>query len=135
MHTTRSTILRRLVGVVALPTLVFAAAACGGDDDDSAAGGGGDTESFCDAYTALDEEMSELDVSDTEAFGEAFDEAVGRMEALDPPAEIADDWETMMDALSEIDMSDPTSIAGDDFADAEAASERIDSFLTEECEA
>lgn len=130
MSTTRSTPrLRRLVGLVAVPALRLTAAACGDDDDDSAGGG-----SFCEGARALDDkyENNNLDDPTSDEFGEALD----AFTSLDPPEEIADDWATFVEgfrAFADVDLSDPEAIAEMDTSEFEAASERIETYMTEEC--
>lgn len=128
MHPTRSTRLRRALGLVAAPALVLTAAACGDDDDASS------TASFCDEYKSLEERFSDVDDPTSEDFGEALE----AFKDLDPPEEIADEWDTMVNALegfADIDLSDPEALENADI-DTEAvdeASTRIDNFLKDEC--
>lgn len=128
MHPTRSIpLLRRALGLAAVPALLVTAAACGDSD-----GGGGDTASFCDRFQELDERYSGIDDPTDEDFTDAIDEIA----ELDPPAEIEDDWNTMIEAFrsfADIDVSDPEALADVDFTEAEAASDRVDSYLSEEC--
>lgn len=130
MHPTRSIpLLRRALGVAAAPALLLTAAACSDGDDD---GGGDDAASFCDSFKELDERYSGID----DPTDEDFDAAIDAVTELDPPAEIEDDWNTMIEAFrsfSEIDVSDPEELADLDFTEAEAASDRVDAFLSEEC--
>ncbi len=132
MHTTRSThLLRRMVGLAAVPALLLTAAACG-DDDDSAGGGGGDGAEFCEQARTLDERFA--DVSDPT--GDEFGAAIQAFTELDPPAAIAEDWETMvasLQAFEDIDFSDPEALDESNFADAEAASDRVTTYMEEEC--
>lgn len=126
----RSTqLLRRIVGLTAAPALLLTVAAACGDDDES---GGGDSSSFCEDARALDSSFGDIDPTDAEAFGDA----ITAFDELDPPAELEDDWNTFLDALrsfEDIDLTDPSSVDQSDFADAEAASERISTYMEEEC--
>ncbi len=128
MPTTRSShLLRRVLGLAAVPALLLAAAACG-DDDDSAGGGA----SFCEDARALEANFSDAGASDADAFGDV----IAAFNELDPPAEIAEDWETMLgslETLSDAQIADPDSIDENDFADAQAASERVTTYMEEEC--
>jgi hypothetical protein len=128
MHTTRSTyLLRRMVGLAAVPALLLTAAACG-DDDDSAGGGA----SFCDAANDMNDRFDTIDDPTSDEFGEALD----AIRSLDPPAEIAEDWETMVGAfenLSDVDLEDPEALANLDIGELEAASERVSTYMEEEC--
>ncbi|HKY68290.1 MAG TPA: hypothetical protein VJM49_18035, partial [Acidimicrobiales bacterium] len=94
MPSARSPLARRIVGLAAVPALLVGLAACG-DDDDSAGGGG-----FCDDARSMDESLADVDVSDTSSAG--FDDAIEAMSNLDPPAEIADDWNTMVESLQSL---------------------------------
>lgn len=127
MHTSRPTLARRALGLAAVPALLVALAACG-DDDDSAGGG------FCDQAESLNETFNETDDPTSEQFGEALD----RIRALDPPAEIADDWNqlvTALDGLEDIDLEnpDPEALAALDTEEMQQASDRVDEYMSEEC--
>ena len=128
MHPTRPIpLLRRALGLAAVPALLLTAAACSDSDD-----GGDDAASFCDRFRELDERYSGLD----DPTDEDFTDAISEISELDPPAEIEDDWNTMIEAFrsfADIDVSDPEALADVDFTEAEAASDRVDSFLSEEC--
>src|SRR5690606_37612932 len=118
---------RRLLAGLAVPALALALAACGDDDESSAS-----SEPFCDAARELEERFSNIDPSTPEE----FEEAIAAINELDPPAEIADDWETMMNAfesLTDIDLTDPNAFDESAFSDAEAASERVGEYMEEEC--
>jgi len=128
MDTIRSTpSLRRLIGRAAAPAvLVLVAAACGGDDDDSAGGGGGSDSEFCQDMQSLDERFADSE----DAAGAEMAEALDSLTELDPPDEIAQDWETVMGSLrgTAFDPSDE-----DAMQDIEEASARLDTYLEEEC--
>ena len=64
MTTSRPTLARRVLGLVAVPALLVGLAACG-DDDDSA--GGGD---FCDQAESLNETFEQIDDPTSAEFGE-----------------------------------------------------------------
>ena len=125
-------------GPIAAAAVVVAAllAACGGDGDDGA------TEQFCDEYTAVEDELADVDFEDPEALTDAID----RLSELDPPDEIADEFRAVIElnqeiysASDEIDVSDPDAAAQlqEEFAERaealEEESEKLDDFLTEEC--
>ena len=133
MHTTPTThLMRRMLGLAAVPALVFAMAACGGDDDESGSGGGGDSSSFCEEARALDEAASNADAEDLDAMGDA----IAAMRSLDPPAEIAEDWELMFESfeqVSDLSVEDMENLDEDAFAEAEAASDRVTAYMEEEC--
>jgi hypothetical protein len=138
MPITRPTLLRRFIGLAAVPVLLLTAAACGDDDqtgggngDSGASSDSGDSSSFCEAFEALDNDMSDADSAD------AMEDAVSRVQDLDPPEEIADEWATFVEAFEQsVDLSAEELAEAQesgDFEDAAAASERIDEYVTEEC--
>src|SRR5690606_22612812 len=110
MPITRSTrLLRRTVALAFAPALVLTAAACGDD-------GGGSSEAFCDGANALNERFGTIE--DPEAFGEALEAS----RQLDPPDEIADDWNAWLEAfgrIEDVDPDDPEALAALDFSDVE----------------
>ena len=160
---------------VVLALSVSLLAGCGGGDDSDASGsdtspgevgespesvspseptGDETADSFCDEVQAADDALTDatenLDVTDPEGAVAALDDAVEAMREIDAPAEIADDWETvvsasesMLDAIDELDLSDPESAAQqledlstqleEDAAAIEEAGDRIDQYLSEEC--
>jgi hypothetical protein len=123
MYTTRSThLLRRLVGFAAVPALLLTAAACG-DDDDSAGSSG----SFCEKAKQLDEEFADSGTDESPDMNAAL-AAFGE---LDPPAEIADEWDTMLGTIRDGDAFDPTD--SEAVAEFEAASEKVNTYMEEEC--
>jgi hypothetical protein len=118
-------LLRRTVGLAAVPTLLLTVAACGGDD-------GGGNSSFCDAANEVDETFDSVDDPASAEYRAAIDQ----LEALDPPAEIADDWDLMVEMLgrlTEIDVNDPEATAGLNLDEADAAADRVATYLEEEC--
>jgi hypothetical protein len=128
MHTTRTTHrLRRMLGLAAVPALVFAMAACGDDDEssgESGSGGGGDSSSFCEDARALQESAADVDSSDVDAVGDAMT----AMQNLDPPAEIAEDWELLFNP-GELSIGENGELP----EDYEAASERVTAYMEDEC--
>jgi hypothetical protein len=114
--------------MAAVPALLLGFAACG-DDDDSAGGGG-----FCDQADSLNQTFDEVDDPTSAEFSEALD----RIRAMDPPAEIADDWDQLvsaLDAFEDIDLEnpDPEALAAFDSEEMQQASDRIDEYMSEEC--
>ncbi|HET6686843.1 MAG TPA: hypothetical protein VFH02_10010 [Jiangellaceae bacterium] len=148
---------------------VLALSGCGGDDDpgasdaDSAATDASSAEptgemtgetpgadSFCaEVEAARDQLDSVVDgetLVDPSAALDVVDDALETMRSIDPPAEIAEDWEAvrsfteeMITALDEIDVTDPAALEdlGRDLEqNAEAlqdAADRVDRYLEDEC--
>jgi hypothetical protein len=122
MRSTRPThLLSRLAVLAASPTLLTATA-CGGDD-----GSAGDLREFCDQATALDERFSDTEDVTSSDFGEAIE----AFTELEPPDEIADEWDTMLGSFqgsAAIDPADPEVVE-----ETRAASDRVNTFMEEEC--
>jgi hypothetical protein len=123
--------MRRFVAGLAVVGLLMAAG-CGDDD------GGASSEEireFCDGFNEINDEFSDINPV---ANPEALDEALDMLRDLEPPAEIADEYETVLDgfeALSEIDINDPEEVAQvqEEFADAEEAFNAVGDFVEDEC--
>ena len=99
-----------------------------GHNDDSA---GGD---FCDQADTLDQTFDEID----DPTSAQFNEAIERIQAMDPPAEIEDDWNQLvraLDAFQDIDLEnpDPEALAAFDSEEMQEASDRVDEYMAEEC--
>ena len=78
-----------------------------------------------------------------------FGEVRSALDGIDPPSEIADDWDTLIegiDAVIEVfegvDFEDPEALLAlqdefaeveESFGDVEGASERIEEYVSEEC--
>jgi hypothetical protein len=129
MTTSRPTLARRVVGLAAVPALLVGLAACG-DDDDSASGGG----DFCDQAESLNESFEQVDDTTNEQFAEALD----RIRSMDPPEAIADDWNRLvegLEGLEDIDPEnpDPEALAAFDSEEMQAAGDRVDEYMSEEC--
>ena len=120
---------RILIGLLAVIGLVGFTAACSDSDNESSTsggGGGGDSaEAFCDDIQALDDRFSE----DTEAANDP-DQVLEALESLDPPEEIADDFQTVLDANRQA-IDDPESTEG--LEEAAEAQVRVSNFIQEEC--
>jgi len=129
---------RSMVGLAVVGLLM--AAGCGGDDDggdgDSAEGsGGGSTEEFCAGFNDVNEQFVDIDPAEDP---EAFDEAVELLRDLDPPAEVADDYATVLEgfeALAETDVNDQEALADvqEEFAEDEEAFTAVSEFVEQEC--
>jgi hypothetical protein len=123
--------MRRLVAGVAVVGLLTAAG-CGGDDDDSTSSES--IEEFCDGFNEVNEQFSNIDVTDP---GE-LENALDMLRDLDPPEEIADEYQTVLDGfqrLSEIDITDQDEVAEvqEDLPDAEEAFNTVGQFVEDEC--
>jgi hypothetical protein len=125
MQTIRSTHLpRRVVGLAAVSALILTAAACGGDDDNAAGDG---SNSFCEDAKALDERFTDSD----DISGDDMTAALEAVTDLEPPAEIAEEWDTMLGSLQgspDLDPSDPETVE-----EVQAASEKVGTYMEEEC--
>jgi hypothetical protein len=123
--------MRRLVAGVAVVGLLMAAG-CGGDDDDSTSSES--IEEFCDGFNEVNERFSEIDVTDPDALKNALD----MLRDLDPPEEIVDEYQTVLDGfqrLSEIDITNQNEVAEvqEELPDAEEAFNTVGQFVEDEC--
>jgi hypothetical protein len=123
--------MRRLVAGVAVVGLLMAAG-CGGDDDDSTSSES--TQEFCDGFNEVNERFSNIDVTDPDA----LEDALAMLRDLDPPEEIAGEYQTVLDGfqrLSEIDITDQDEVAEvqEDLPDAEEAFNTVGQFVEDEC--
>lgn len=131
---------RRLLSIALTLTVFAAAAACGNDDgdgDDAGAGAGGEVAAFCEAFAEINEE-GEAAFEEGQPDADELRALVDRVRNLDPPDEIADDLATVTEAQALF----AEALDGD--ADAqgelesridelEAADERLEPFLRDEC--
>jgi hypothetical protein len=130
MPTTRPTRLtRRLLGLALVPALALTAAACGDDDDET-----GTAASFCEQAGELSERVGEMD----DPSSEDFSQAVSDLRDIEPPEEIAEDWDRALDAFEAIaglgdEEIDEDLLAQLDDPELAAAGDRVDEYLTEEC--
>jgi hypothetical protein len=123
--------MRCLVAGAAVAALLMAAG-CGGDDDDSRSGDS--IEEFCDGFNEVNERFSEIDVTDPDALENALD----MLRDLDPPEEIVDEYQTVLNGfqrLSEIDITDQNEVAEvqEELPDAEEAFNTVGQFVEDEC--
>jgi hypothetical protein len=122
MPTARPTRPLSRLAVLTAPALLFVAAACGGDD-----GSAGDVSEFCEQATALDERFSDTEDVTSSDFGEVIE----AFTELDPPDEIAEEWDTMLGSFqgsAGIDPTDPEVVD-----EIQAASDKVNTFMEEEC--
>jgi hypothetical protein len=145
----------RLAGAAVILLL----AACGGGGDDADSSGAGDTSEsaatetsaaagegdFCAQAAELDERvesaLSDLE-GDDPSVADAFDQLSQELRAMDPPDEIAADWDAMAGGLdrlaaafADFDLTDPDSLAALEEAEGEltTASENVETYLRDEC--
>jgi hypothetical protein len=127
MTAIRPILARRLLGLTAAPVLLVGLAACG--DDDSAGG------RFCDGATDVDRAFADVDMMSPDA--EGIDDVAAAMQELDPPSEIADDWNTLASAFETVASFDPSDPAAaeeaTDLEDARAAFTNVADYLEDEC--
>jgi hypothetical protein len=123
--------MRRFVAGVAVVGLLMAGG-CGGDDDDSTSSEA--INEFCDGFNEVNEQFSDIDVTDSGALENALD----MLRALDPPEEIADEYEKVLEGferLSEIDITDRDAVAEvqEDLPEAEGAFNTVGEFVEDRC--
>jgi hypothetical protein len=145
-------------GLMGLSVVVLLAA-CGGTDGGSTAdapatgssvptspagGSAAAGDEFCTQAAGLDERVDAAlsESADDASLPDAFRSLAGELRAIAAPDAIADDWTTMhtgldrmADALSDADLSDPDSLEALDTAegDLDGASDRVETYLREEC--
>ena len=124
--TTRRPLFARLALFASLLAIVAVLAACGDDDDDAGGGsGGGDgggsvsAESFCKEVKTI--------FTSQDGGAQAFQNAIDRLQKVDPPDDIADEWNTVMDAW---DAKDPSEV---DLQATQKAGTKVQNFVREEC--
>jgi hypothetical protein len=126
--------MRRFVAGVAVAALLIAAG-CGDDDGDDGGASSQATEEFCQGFNRINEQFSDINpVTNPEALREALD----MLRDLDPPEEIADEYETVLEGferLSEIDVTDQNAVneVRDDLPRAEEAFNTVGDFVEEKC--
>ena len=101
---------RRLLLLTTLAT-ALAGAGCGGDDGVSAG-------AFCDEVQGV------VDKYDGGKGGEGFGAAIGELQQIEPPGEIADDYRTVLDAYED-ENADPAKV--------DAAAKRLQPWLEDNC--
>ncbi|HEX8803347.1 MAG TPA: hypothetical protein VF743_04110 [Acidimicrobiales bacterium] len=116
--------MRRTLGVLVAGAAlagVGGVAACG--DDDGGGAGGDATARFCTAYAEYVASFG------GDASSSRIDDAVDALRDLDPPEEVADDWDTVFGLLT----GNTGSLDADEQAEVAAASERVAAFVEDEC--
>jgi hypothetical protein len=112
----------------------------GSDDDTSTAdsgseSGGGSVEEFCTEFNALNEQFSDAEAAEDD------DAVLDALRSLDPPDEIRDDFELIVEAteaFSEVDPEDTDALDDiqTEFEDRGAveASGKVETFITDNCD-
>ena len=123
----RRTLLTRLAFAATLLALGALLASCGGDDDDDGGGGGGsDTASFCDEVKSI--LTSDNDQGGADEQARRFQDAIERLQKVEPPEDISEDWNMVMDAWNAEDAADV------DLEATQKAGQRVQTYLGEECD-
>jgi hypothetical protein len=126
----------RLIVMAIVALFALGLSACGDDDDggntsagsdNGSSAGGGSSDDFCQSMKDLEAQVGQ---SDNLSEGEITN-ALDSLENVDPPAELSEAWQTMLDSREFID--DPTSASEDDISRIQEASEKIDAYLVDEC--
>jgi hypothetical protein len=96
-------------------------------------GGGDDAQDFCDELTGANEQLADL----SQASPDQVDEIVDALEGIDPPGEIDDAYDRVLDLYRQIAdgdaaLTDPA--LATDFANVQTDIQQIQDFTTEECE-
>jgi hypothetical protein len=122
----------RFVAGVAVAGLLIAAG-CGDDGGGSASSAA--TDEFCDGFNRINDQLTDLNpVTDREALQNALD----MLRDLDPPEEIADEYDTVLETfekLSEIDVTDRDAVSEvrEELPKAEDAFNTVGDFVDREC--
>jgi hypothetical protein len=143
---------------VVVGAVLVSLAACGGGDDDatssaSTSAGADATESaaasdgsdFCTQAAGIDQRvesaMSDLE-GDDPSVADAFGQIAEELRAMDPPEQIASDWDAMAagldrmaEAFADFDITDPDSLAALEEAEGNlsTASANVETYLRDEC--
>ena len=133
--------------------------ACGGSDEDSSASsseaGSSASESsaaaagseFCSEAASVQERVgASFNEQDPASLGQALQDGAAEIRAIEPPAEIASDWNTLADGLdqiaaafAEVDLTDPNAqqALGQKIAELQGpldtASTNVETYLRDEC--
>ena len=134
--------------------------ACGGSDEGSSASSSSEAEStasessgdaagskFCTEAAAIQEKVTaSFDEQDPASLGQVLQEGATEIRAIEPPAEIASDWNVLADGLdqiaaafAEVDLNDPAAqqALGQKIAELEGpldtASTNVETYLRDEC--
>jgi hypothetical protein len=133
---TRSRVLRS-AGLIVAPLMLLGLAGCGDDDDSGGDSAGGDKEAFCDGINDISNQADEFAAnadSTPDELMTQLGQLVDRMHELDPPAEIADDWNQTVDVLDTMASGDVEDLNNFEATDEQNdASDRVSEFMVDEC--
>jgi hypothetical protein len=135
--------------------------ACGGSDDETSASSSSSESSssssetstkasdseFCTQAGGIEDRVNtSFDQSDPAALGQTLRQVAGEVKAIEPPAEIADDWNTLAAAVEQIatalestDLNDPAAQQsvgaqlGQLQTELEASATNVENYLASEC--
>jgi hypothetical protein len=110
----------RLALLASLLAVVAVLASCG-DDDDGGGGGGGGTgaAAFCDEVKSI--------LTGQSGDSQEFQNAIAKLQKVDPPEDISEDWNTVMDAWDAKDASEV------DLQETQKAGTKVQKFIRDEC--
>lgn len=133
---------RLLIGLTAAAVLLVAGCSDGDGGGVAGKGSGGSAAEFCKEFKDLNKDLDKVDSSDSKAVDEGFK----KLDALDPPAEIADEYHKIVDlsrdamnALKDIDANDPQAVAkaqakfADRRQELQGAARKVRTFLDQKC--
>jgi hypothetical protein len=115
--------------------------AAGGSAEETTASGDSD---FCARAADIDQRVDAAlsDLGDDPSIADAFRELGEELRAIEPPEEIAADWQTqadgldqIADALADLDITDPEALARleEITNDLSTASDNVETYLRDEC--
>jgi hypothetical protein len=118
--TPRRPLFTRLALLASLLAVVAVLASCG-DDDDGGGGGGGGTSAaaFCDEVKSI--------LTGQSGDSQEFQNAIAKLQKVDPPEDISEDWNTVMDAWDAKDASEV------DLQETQKAGTKVQKFIRDEC--
>ena len=148
-------------GGLSVAAAVVLLSACGGSGDEPESTAASETSSsaseseapeagseFCTEAASIEERVSSTlnDQSDPAALPQALNQAAAEIRAIDPPDEIAADWEALAGgieqiaaAFAQVNFNDPNALAtfeaqvGQLQTQLESASTNVETYLREEC--
>jgi Mg2+/Co2+ transporter CorC len=123
--------MRRFVAGLAVGGLLMGAG-CG---DDAGGASPEEIQDFCDGFNEINDEFSNANLV---ADPDALQEALEMLRDLEPPEEIADDYESVLDGfqdLADIDITDQRAVerVQEELPEAEEAFSTVGEFVEDEC--